>query len=174
MHVSFIAYGHRQWLEWTLREMEAQKFPITLKFGKRQKIDSLQGAIRILPGGIYEYVFPKEGRDMVLTTLNFHKNNTANAYGMSKLKIAAIRKMIGHKKVKPFNTEKKLDWHMKYVSIIPIGEKYDGEKRLLKAKIQEFGDKINLRIIFIDNSEELLFIIKSIIEQNEIKNQENN
>lgn len=125
MHVSFIPYGHRQWLEWALREMEAQKFPATLTKGKKKKIINLQGAIRVLPGGIYEYVFPKEGRDFVLTTLNFHKKN--DGYGMTRTKKAIIRKIIGHKKVKPFDSSLKLAWVLNHVSIIPIGERMDGE-----------------------------------------------
>ena len=123
--MSFIPYGHRQWLEWFLREMEAQKYPAMGYKGKKKKImTNLQGAIRVLPGGIYEYVFPKEGRDFVLATLGFQ--NKKNHY-MSNLKVAAIRKVIGHKKVKPFNSSKKLAWVMRNVSIIPIGEKMDGE-----------------------------------------------
>lgn len=131
MHVSFIPYGHRQWLEWALREMEAMKFPATLwkkdkrvKGGVKKKWVWLQGCIRILPGGIYEYVFPKEGRDYVLKTLNFDDK----APYIGKTKIAIIRKAIGHKKVKPFNeSAKKLNWKLHHVSFVPIGELYDSE-----------------------------------------------
>ena len=135
MHVSFIPYGHRQWLEWTLREMEATKFPAVLykkdkrvKGGYKKKWEWRQGCIRILPGGIYEYVFPKEGRDLVLKTLGFDVKVKDTTYGMSNTKKAIIRKIIGHKKIKPFNTDvKKLNWYMRHVSIIPIGERMDGE-----------------------------------------------
>lgn len=43
-------------------------------------------------------------------------------------------------------------------------EEIEGEKRILKTKIHDFGKKYNLHIITIDNSEEFYFIVKGILE----------
>ena len=51
-------------------------------------------------------------------------------------------------------------------SFIDFSEKIEGELRLLKRKLQEFGKLNNLQIISIDNPEELSFIVKNIHEQN--------
>jgi len=52
-------------------------------------------------------------------------------------------------------------------NFIDFKERFEGEKRLLKRKIQEFGSENRLQIIPVDNSEELFFIIKNIYEQNQ-------
>ena len=52
-------------------------------------------------------------------------------------------------------------------NFIDFKESFEGEKRLLKRKIQEFGSKNKLQIIPVDNSEELFFIVKNIYEQNQ-------
>ncbi len=48
-------------------------------------------------------------------------------------------------------------------------EKFEGEKRLKKQEIQKFGTDNHIQMVLIDNSEELLFIIKNIYHHN--KNQ---
>lgn len=75
--------------------------------------------------------------------------------------------------IKNFNDEVRNKYQLIIIIIdfIRFRENYNGEKRLLKAKMQKFGNKINLRLIHIDNSEELFFIIKSIMAQNKVKNQ---
>ena len=70
MHFIFIPYGKRDQVELLLREMEAQKHQLRLKKeGKKDKFIWLQGQIRMLPLGIYEYIFPREDLDLVLHTL---------------------------------------------------------------------------------------------------------
>ncbi|MHA1292431.1 MAG: DEAD/DEAH box helicase [Promethearchaeota archaeon] len=48
------------------------------------------------------------------------------------------------------------------LDFIDFKEEFDGEKYLLKKKIQEFGFKQDIQVISIDNEEELYFIIKNI------------
>lgn len=47
---------------------------------------------------------------------------------------------------------------------IEFEEKIEGEKRLLKRKLQEFGKEHEFQTILIDNEEELHFIMKNILE----------
>ena len=51
-------------------------------------------------------------------------------------------------------------------NFIDFKENFEGELRLLKRKLQDFGKTNNLQIISIDNLEELFFIVKNIHEQN--------
>lgn len=51
-------------------------------------------------------------------------------------------------------------------NFIDFGGNFEGEPRLLKRKLQDFGKTNNLQIISIDNLEELFFIVKNIHEQN--------
>lgn len=122
MHISFIPYGKRSEVELLLRDMEAQKHKLILTKGINKKIIWIQGQLRVLPGGIYEYCFPKEDKDMVLTTLNF---NELHSHYIGELKLKLIRKIFGYKKASKFNSNKKYLWIKDNVSIIPIGIKED-------------------------------------------------
>ncbi|MEJ2280070.1 MAG: hypothetical protein P8Y70_20325, partial [Candidatus Lokiarchaeota archaeon] len=50
------------------------------------------------------------------------------------------------------------------IDFLNYEERIEGEKRLLKKKISEFGKLYPFQIVFIDNAEELFFIIRSIYE----------
>ena len=125
MHVAFIPYGIKSAIDHFLMDMQAQKHQFRMyKEGKKDLSIWLQGSVRILPFGIYEYVFPKEDLDMVLTTLRFNK---PVPYGMGGMKSGMIRKLLNLKKVGNFKTDKKFLWVMDNVSIIPLGIREDGE-----------------------------------------------
>lgn len=47
---------------------------------------------------------------------------------------------------------------------IDFYEEYDGEKRLLKRKVQELGKEMNVRVVVIDDPEEFFFVLKNIYE----------
>ncbi|MEJ2251994.1 MAG: hypothetical protein P8Y97_20335 [Candidatus Lokiarchaeota archaeon] len=50
------------------------------------------------------------------------------------------------------------------IDFLNYKEKIEGEKRLLKKKLSEFGKTYPFQVVFIDNAEELFFIIQSIYE----------
>lgn len=121
MHAVFMPYGKRSEVELLLRDMEAQKHLLVMRKGKQEKKQWLQGQVRILPFGVIEYIFPKEDKDAVLTTLNFKEKN----FNLGKLKIGFIRKMLKCKKIPKFNEKKHYLWIKTYVTIIPIGIRED-------------------------------------------------
>ncbi|MFX1599722.1 MAG: DEAD/DEAH box helicase family protein [Promethearchaeota archaeon] len=49
---------------------------------------------------------------------------------------------------------------------IEFFESFEGEKRLLKRKIQEFAKENDIQVVAIDNEEELYFIVKNILNSN--------
>ena len=71
---------------------------ICKEFSKREETHTVQGAVR--PIELYEYVFPEECLDEVLTFLG-HAEGAKNDLGGWKGKLAgdAIRKMLGYEKI---------------------------------------------------------------------------
>jgi hypothetical protein len=120
MHAIFIPYGSRQEVEVLLRDMEAQKFFMPFKEGGGIMIN---GQIRVLPFGIYEYCFPKESADLVLHTLDFDTNR----YSISRIILMSLGKMIKCEHVPKYSKEKYYLWIKENVNIIPLGVRYDGE-----------------------------------------------
>jgi len=120
MHAIFIPYGKKSEVELLIRDMEAQKHYLINTDGSGQWI---QGQIRLMPFGVYEYVFPKEDMDSVLYTLDFETDR----YGLGNLKKTFLRKFIKCEKIPKYKKEKYYLWIKDNVSIIPIGVRYDEE-----------------------------------------------
>ena len=124
MHVSFIAYGARNWVEHLYRDMEAQKFQLRVfKDGEADKAMWLQGVLRLLPGGIMDYVFPKEYADIVLHTLT--DNKAPNRYKVPPLFMKMLVKGLGLKPIPSYKKDEKLLWISEHVSIIVLGMRED-------------------------------------------------
>ena len=135
MHATFILYGKRSEVELLFRDMEAQKFLWKMWKGKKVQHIYVGGAIRILPFGIYEYVFPKEHKDLVLATLKFA--NQGQAYASSKhgkisyakiigaVRMKLLRKLAGCEKTPEFKDNRTLPWIRQNVKIIPLGVRSD-------------------------------------------------
>lgn len=124
MHFGFIPYGKRSCVELLLREMEAQKHYLPMWKGKKKKKIWMQAQVRILPGGVIEYVFPKEDMDRVLATM---VKSDKLPYGLSEKWIFLARKMLKFDKIPKFNNKENYVWIKDYVSIIPLGIREDGE-----------------------------------------------
>ena len=122
MHIIFIPYGKRSEVELLLRDMDAQKHMQKVWKGKEEKGRYIQGQVRLLPLGVYEYVCPKEDLDRVLTTLRFHEKAP---YNLGKTTMMLLRKMTRAKKIPEFSTEFNYLWILPNVAIIPIGIRED-------------------------------------------------
>jgi hypothetical protein len=128
MHFIFIAYGMREWVEKLLRDMSAQKHYLRMwKEGEKDRGLYMESQIRILPFGVYEYIFPKEDLDLVLAAVIDSNYSEEKDPYLSKFKIAMVRKMLKAEKIPEFKRDKKFLWMKKYVAIVPIGIKHDGE-----------------------------------------------
>lgn len=121
MHISFIPYGDRKEVEMLLRDMEAQKHKLWMTKGRKNKFMWIQGQIRVLPLGIYEYVFPKENLETVLNTLE----TEIIPYKIKGIYLSMLRKMMKLKKIPKYKKEEKYLWLKQHVSIIPIGIRED-------------------------------------------------
>lgn len=136
MHVIFIPYGVIHAVEHLKIDMQAQKFqlPMHSPDGKETKI-LVQGALRLAPFGVWEYVFPKEYADLVMTTLKF---NMPDGYGLDKVKMAMLRKALKAKPVpKNIDTKEILPWITQDISLIPVGIRED---KTFTEKDGEFKD----------------------------------
>lgn len=119
MHFAFIPYGERREVELLLREMEAQKHYLKLWKGEKEKFIALQGQVRFLPFGVYEYVFPREDLDRVLSTLIQEDRYLTN------FKKTILRKALKMDKIPEYNDKEIYLWIQENVNIIPIGIKED-------------------------------------------------
>lgn len=134
MHAVFIPYGKKEWVDIFLRDLAAQK--LTLRYhkeGEEDKHQFIECQLRVLPLGLYEFVFPKEHMDAVLTTLNFHMippYNIDKEISFMTMKIKPLdyaKKFLNIEDAPEFKTDKLIPWNKIFVSIIPIGVRYDGE-----------------------------------------------
>lgn len=127
MHFAFIPYGIEKEIEHFKIDLMAQKFWFSLKKkGEQNKGIWLQGSLRKLPFGIWEYVFPKESLDMVLQTLC--SKNEIKAYKIPSVILKTIRKVLRLKQIpKDWKKDKEFLWYRNHVSIIPLGIREDRE-----------------------------------------------
>ncbi len=130
MHVLFIPYGHRGRVEILLREMEAQKHKLTIIKGKKVQSIWIDGQIRLLPFGIYEYIFPKEDLDLVLNTLN----SGINYRDRMPFTATVMRKVLKCKKIPEFETKAKYLWNRKHTATILIGIREDEDMTEITGK----------------------------------------
>ena len=124
MHIIFIPYGKRSEVELLLRDMDAQKHKLKMWKGKKVKKIWMQGQVRLLPFGVYEYVCPKEDGDTVMNTLGF-KNE--HGYKLRVMILGILRKMIKADKIPEYKEDHHYLWIKENVAIIPLGVREDGE-----------------------------------------------
>lgn len=140
-------YGKIELVEVFLNDIRAQKFFIPFSNGKEDKKILIQGQLRVLPFGFYEIVFPREYRDLVLTTLNFpHPDNIySDRYKIPELIIKQIRKAL-HCKIAPTNFNNKegfpwvkgIDGKHQDVYILPIGLREDKDIEETEGEFKGF------------------------------------
>jgi hypothetical protein len=133
MHVVFMPYGDIYSVERFLNDMKAQKHQITFTSpdGKQQKQIYISAQLRVLPFGFYEYVFPKEDLDIVLTTLL--REGGEDRYSMEKVSfmgltpVTLLRKFLKCDPLPEFKRENKMLWVMDNVNITVLGYRKDLE-----------------------------------------------
>ena len=151
MHAVCMIYGKRNWVEYFLNQIEAQK--ITLKMwrtnpetGQREeKTEWIEMQVRILPFGVYEVIFPQEHMDIILTTLEFNRkggkgkplgeDSSIENYELDaeislplgfKIKpLDYVKKWLRIEDPPEFKTDKQLIWFHPFVSIIPLGIRHE-------------------------------------------------
>jgi hypothetical protein len=131
MHVVFMPYGDSYCVERLLNDMKAQKHQLafTSPDGKETRKLYMTAQLRILPFGFYEYVFPKEDLDVVLSTLIPEK--PSDDYGLADLSfmglkpLNVLRKVLKCEEIPEFKREEKMLWVKDNTSIQVIGIRAD-------------------------------------------------
>jgi len=128
MHFVFIPYGIKEFVDRLVVEMQCQKFLLKVyKEGEKEaKGEWVQGSVRILPFGVYEYVFPKEDLDVVLTSLKISPDGKPQEYA-DKFVLGVMRKALKLNPIPKFNNDKKFLWINEHVTCVPLGIRKDGE-----------------------------------------------
>lgn len=144
MHALFITRGIKQSVEHLIMDMQAQKHKVPVYNGKTKQVEHqwIQGALR--PIQLWEYIFPEEDKDLVLTTLNFDNPlGQVKNYKM-QMCVAGLRKMLQAEKIPEFKKDNHYLWIKKDVDIVPIGVKYDDKfKNFKEVKDGEFVETIH-------------------------------
>ena len=81
----------------------------------------ISGHLRIMPFGVYEYVFPKEYKDIVLNTFGACEDR----YNLGKVKLFMLRKALKLDKIPEYKSKEKFTWLQENVNIIPLGIRED-------------------------------------------------
>lgn len=128
MHVVFFAYGIKDKVDLFLRDLQCQKFklPFKKKNGKEAFV-WVQGSLRQLPLGMYDYVFPKESLDAVLNTLKFDSPSYYPKHKFGKY-LVILRKIFKLKKHPKYSKKNNYVWFMNDVALIPVGIREDEER----------------------------------------------
>ena len=135
--------GMKEWQDNFIRDLQSQKYPFPVT--KDGKTFTLQMAGQLRPIRLFEYIFPEDHKDIVLTSLEFHKIPYPETLKMRMMR-ETIRKALGHQKIPEFKKDKSLFFVKGYnpdenhIGIIPIGVKYD-EKRFIDGD-QSFHEAI--------------------------------
>jgi hypothetical protein len=105
-------------------DLQAQKFPMRAhKEGCPDKFINIQGRLCMGAFGVWEYCFPREYLNQVLTTLLHGDNADAKKLGM---RLGILRKFLKCKAPpKKWDTSEKLLWINENLSIIVIGIRDD-------------------------------------------------
>ena len=143
MHAVFMLYGKKECVDFLIRDMAAQKLPLRVYDKKEDGTVEEKGVVwiecqvRILPFGIYEFIFPKEHLDVVLTSLWFHNpqspdgtynlNKEISIFGMKFKPLDYVKKFLRIEDAPEFKTDQNLLWYNQHIGIIPIGIRHDGE-----------------------------------------------
>ncbi len=117
---------------------------LPMKLGLRKKLTKLN----------ISYVFVDSQEHIVIG-----KNVLVQIYSGKSIDLSEIEK-----KEKKF--KEKYELVLNILDLSEFVEEFDGQKRLLKRKVVEFAIKRDLRIICVDDHEELFFILRNIHDHN--------
>ena len=135
-------YGKKECVDFLIRDMCAQKLPLKAwlkdESGKiiEEQTPWVECQVRLLPGGFYEFIFPKEYMAQVLTSLWFNRPESPDlAYNINKefgvlgfkiKPIDYIRKFLRLEDPPEFAHTEGIAWYNQHIGIIPIGIRHDG------------------------------------------------
>ena len=142
MHLIFYARGVNQHIEVWKMFMQTQMWAWKRRNLKTNKEETalVQGALRPSIFGAWEYIFPEEHYQEVMTLLMGKNDNPSNTIGSdqtlkNKFKLAWLRKAFGAKKLPKWE----LVPTMKYVETTGVSFHFIGVKKDRREKCKQFG-----------------------------------
>jgi len=147
MHFAFIPYGIKNFVDFIIEDFNHRYLPLRIyKEGEQDKFLLMQLQIRILPFGIYELIFPKEFKDEILSALIPNTDN--EYYSRLQKKVLSINPLGILRRflhLEPILEFKKIPHpnfpipeYTKFVSIIPIGIREDGEITEIEGEFKDW------------------------------------
>jgi len=157
MHAVFMLYGKKAMVDEFIKWLETRIF--YLKFENPNLIPSgpkdatgnllkegfqpIDGQLRYGLFGTYEFIFPETSKDEVLATLDFHKEPYQNTFWdkiKMKSRLLMLRKALALEPIPEFKTNKTMllpENIKKFISIIPLGVRYDPVRALPDGLVHE-------------------------------------
>ena len=138
MHFAFIPYGIKNMVDFCIDSFNHRFLPLRIyKEGEEDKFILIQAQIRVLPFGIYELIFPENMKDEVFSAFRVKHSQEGEYIGRLNKRIMGIKPIDLLRKalrLEPMPDYKEVNYpsfpmpeYKKFVSIIPIGVRYDGE-----------------------------------------------
>ena len=152
MHAIFMVYGMRRWCDLFLDQLSSMMLPLTLhrknpETGEEEITKTVwECALRVTPLGMYEFIFPKEHEQQILLGLGFNQPGHADfpidkEFNLGIIKLKPLEML---KKYLRIEDIPKLDekngaypFSKHFVSVIPIGVRYEQGEIMLKQGIYE-------------------------------------
>ncbi len=122
MHLYCITRGIKKEVDDFIRQLQGKW--LTYKHKKDDPNNYVQLAVR--PIQMWEIVFPREHKDLVLTSV-IGKNRAPTQHKRHNKWIWAIRKALGVDKIEPYDDRFKMTITKDFVEVVPIGIKDDYE-----------------------------------------------
>lgn len=145
MHAVFMLYGKYEFVNILIRDICSQKLTLRIyKEGEQDKSSLIECQLRKLPFGLYEFIFPKEHKDIVLNTLWFERdgidydlNREISLLGLKIKPMKFLKKFLKIEDAPKIEDKTKiLPWVIQHVGIIPIGVRYDGEIAEIQGELK--------------------------------------
>lgn len=135
-------YGKKECVDYLIRDLAAQKLPMRFYKDNGEEMSMfVECQIRILPFGLYEFVFPREHLDIVLNSLWFDKPTMAyhldKEFSLFRFKIQPLKYLKEFLRIeeppKEFKKDRKLLLHEADIGIIPIGIRHEEHPDILET-----------------------------------------
>lgn len=130
MHAVFYMYGMKKYVDEAVKWLETRILPMNFKEVKTGKTFQQGVECQLRPGllGTWEFIFPENWKDQVLTALKFNMGNKPGMKLGIPIRQAAMRKALKLEPIPEFSTNERMllpNNVFDFIYILPIGVRYD-------------------------------------------------
>lgn len=125
MHAYALIRGVKHLSDYFISQLQGKNLPYKVKKGAAGfKAGDYHIPVGVRPIQLYEITFPKEHKDLMLTTI-FGKKLNSEQYKKNKIGVSFLRKMLGVKPIPEYDDKLKLPITKDHIEIFGVGIKED-------------------------------------------------